>query len=163
MQGGGSVDEAVGTQLVFFDFLTPSFYRLQSYREISLRTKDRVYQAVVQSILLNGCQMWTMGVADEMMLAVFGNDTIRRILHMRRRDCVPTAELRRRLRLTSIPAQPVQRRLRWFGHAVRRPESGLSNDLLFPTPPRSWQKRTEGQLNTWTTTLKKGVESLSKL
>ncbi len=32
---------------------------------------------------------------------------VRRILLVRRRDCVPTAELRRRISLTSIPAQLV--------------------------------------------------------
>ncbi len=44
------------------------------------------------------------------MLAVFGNDSISRILlHVRRRGCVPSVELWRGLRLTSIPAQFVQR------------------------------------------------------
>ncbi len=46
----------------------------------------------------------------------------RRILRVRRRDCVPSVELRRRLCLTSMPALLVQRRFRWFGHEARRPE-----------------------------------------
>ncbi len=87
-------------------------------REISLRTKTRVYQAVVHSILLYDCVKWPVRVADERMLEVFDNDSIRRILRIRRRDCVPSVELRRRLCLISIPAQFVQRRLRWFGHDV---------------------------------------------
>ncbi len=45
-------------------------------------------------------------------------------------------ELRRRLSLTSIPAMVVQRRLRWFGHATRRPEGERIKDLLLATPPR---------------------------
>ncbi len=67
------------------------------------------------------------------MLEVFDNDSIRRILRVRRRDCVPPVELRRRLCLTSIPALFVQRRLRWFGHAAIRPEGELIKDLLLPT------------------------------
>ncbi len=55
------------------------------------------------------------------MLEVFANDSIRRILHVGRRDCVPPVELSRRLSLTSIPALLVQRRLHWFSHASRRP------------------------------------------
>ncbi len=58
---------------------------------------------------------------------MFDNDSIRRILHVRRWDYVPTAELRHRLRHTSIPAQLAQRRPRWFGHAARRPEGELIN------------------------------------
>ncbi len=59
------------------------------------------------------------------MFEVFVNDSIRRILRVRYRDCVPTVELRRRLGLTSIPVLFVQRRLRWFGHVARRPEGEL--------------------------------------
>ncbi len=114
--------------------------RLLSRREISLRTKGRVYQAVVRSILLYGCETWPARVADERMLEVFNNDSIRRILHVRRRDCVPSVEQRRRLCLTSIPALLVQRRLHWFGHAARRPEGELIKNLLLPIPPRTWDR-----------------------
>ncbi len=73
------------------------------------------------------------------MLEVFDNDSIHRILRVRRRDSVPYVELRRRLCLTSIPVQFVQRRLRWFGHTARRPEGELIKDLLLSTPPRTWR------------------------
>ncbi len=59
-------------------------------------------------------------VADDMMTAVFDNDNIHHILHGKRRDCVPTVEQQRHPHLTSIPAQLVQRRLRWLGPAARR-------------------------------------------
>ncbi len=87
-----------------------------------MRTKGRVYQAVVRAILLYGCETCPVRVVDERMLKVFDNDSIHRILRVRRRDCVPSVELRRRLCLTSIPALLVQRRLRWFGLAARSPE-----------------------------------------
>ncbi len=102
---------------------------LWSRREMSLRTKGRVYQAVMRSILLYSCETWPVRVADERMLEVFDNDNIRRILRVRRRDCMPPVELRRRLCLTSMPALIVQRRFRWFGHAARRPEGELIKDL----------------------------------
>ncbi len=105
-----------------------------------MRTKRRVYQAVVRSILLYGCEIWPVRVADDRMLDAFDNDSIRRILHVKRRDCAPTAELRRRLYLTPIPALLVQRRLRWFGHTTRRPDVEPFKDLLLPTPPRTWRR-----------------------
>ncbi len=113
-----------------------SFCRIQSCllsrREISVRTKGRVYQAVVRSILLYCCETWPVRVADERMLEVFDNDSIRRILRVRRRDCVLSVELSRRLSLTSILALLVRRRLFWFGHAARRPEGELINCLPLP-------------------------------
>ncbi len=94
------------------------------------------------------------------MLEVLNNDSLRRILRVRRRDCVPSVELRRRLCLTRIPALLVQRRLRCFGHAARRPEDELIKDLLLPTPPRTWRRRAGGQLKTRATTIKADLEPL---
>ncbi len=108
-----------------------------------------------------GCETWHVRVVDERILEVFDNDSTRRILRVRRRDCVPTVELRRRLSLASIPALLVQRRLRWFGHAARRPEGELIKDLLLPTPPRTWRRRAGGQLKTWATTIKTDLEPIS--
>ncbi len=95
------------------------------------------------------------------MLEVFVNDSIRRILSVRRRDCMPSVELRRRLCLTRIPALLVQRRPRWFGHAVRPPEGELIKDLLRPTPPSTWHSRAGGQLKTWATAIKADLEPIS--
>ncbi len=83
-----------------------------------------------------GCETCPVRVADQRMLEVFDNDSVRRILRVRRRECVSSVKLRR-LSLTSIPALVVQRRLRWFGHAARRPEGEVIKDLLLPTPPRT--------------------------
>ncbi len=68
---------------------------------------------------------------------------------------------RRRLRLTNIPVQLVQRWLRWFCHATRLPKGGLIKDRLIL--PRSWGRRTGGQLKVWATTLKEGLEPLNRL
>ncbi len=95
------------------------------------------------------------------MLEVFDNDSIRRILRLRRIDCGPSVELRSRLSLTSIPALLVQRRLRWFGHAARRPEGELIKDLLLPTQPHTWSRRAGGQLKTWATTTEADLEPIS--
>ncbi len=51
-------------------------------------------------------------------------------------DCLPKTELQRQLHLIIIPAQLVQRRLRLFGHAARRPEVELIRDPLSLAPPR---------------------------
>ncbi len=70
-----------------------------------------------------GCETWPVRVADERMFEVFDYDSIRRILRVKRRDYMPSVKFRRRLCLTSIPALLVQRRLRWFSNAARRPDA----------------------------------------
>ncbi len=91
------------------------------------------------------------------MLEVFDNNNISPILRERRRDCVPPVELRHRLCFISLPALLVQRTLRWFNHAARRPEG----ELLFPTPPRTWRKLVGGQLKTRATMTKADLEPIS--
>ncbi len=109
---------------------------------------------MVHTILLYGCETWPVREADERILAVFANDSIRRILHVRRRDCMSSVELWGGLCLTSRLALLVQRRLCWFGHAARRPEGELIKELILPTPPPTWRRRTGGKLKTPETTIK---------
>ncbi len=90
----------------------------------------------MRSVLLYGCETWPVRVADESLLEAFDNDNIHRVLRVRRRDCVPSVELRRRLCLSSMPALLV----RCFGHAARRPEGELIKDLHLRTPLRTWRR-----------------------
>ncbi len=69
-------------------------------------------------------------------MEVFDNDSIHRILRVRRRDCVPSVELRRCLCFASIPSLLVQGRLRWFSHAARRPKGELIKGLEPISGPR---------------------------
>ncbi len=96
------------------------------------------------------------------MLEVFENDSVRRILHVMRRDVVPSVDLRRRLCLTGLPALHVQREHRGFGHVSRRPDGGLPLDLLLPTPRRTLRRRAGGQLTTLTNMIKADLEPLSR-
>ncbi len=112
-------------------------------------------------ILLHGCETWSVRVADERMLAVFSNDSIRRIRHVKCRGCMLSVKLRRRICLISIPALLVQRRLLWFCNTARHPGGKLVKDLLLPKPPRMWRRRIGGQLKTWTTTTRVDLEPLS--
>ncbi len=102
----GRATQEIGNRINLARF---AFSRL--WREISLRTKSRLYQVVVRSILLYGSETWTVRVTDERVLDFFDNDSIRCILNVSRRDCVSTLEMRHRLSLASIPTLLVQRRL----------------------------------------------------
>ncbi len=54
------------------------FYRFTcsniSHSETAMRTKGRIYQALVCSILLYGCETWPVRGADERILEIFDND-----------------------------------------------------------------------------------------
>ena len=157
-QGVAEVERRIGAARSAFGRLRRCLW---SRREITSTTKGRIYQAVVRTILLYGCETWPMRVADQRRLEVFDNDCLRSILHYRRLDRVPTATLRQRLSLRPLPSVLLQRRLRWFGHAARRPVGNLTRDVLQPPPLPNWRKRTGGQLKTWAVTLKEDLSGLS--
>lgn len=92
---------------------------------------------------------------------MFDNDCLRCILRCRRIDRVPTATLRRGLSLRPLPPVLLQRRLRWFGHAARRPEGELIRDVLLPPSLPGWRRRVGRQLKTWASTIKDDLAVLS--
>ena len=55
----------------------------------------------------------------------------------------------------------LQRRLRWFGHAARRPAGEIIREVINPEPPAHWRKKRGGQLKTWLSTLKEDLARLS--
>ena len=84
-----------------------------------------------------------------------------RILRLRRSDREPLVRIRQRLKIGPLRQVLQQRRLRWFGHAARRPEGELIKDVLMASPLPSWRKRIGGQLLTWSATLKKDLTWIS--
>ena len=129
--------------------------------EISLRTKIRVYQAAIRPVLLYGCETWPLRVEDLRMLEVFDHWCLRNILKIRWSDFTSNAELRTRcFGLQKLSSLLQQRRLRWFGHVLRKPDEDLTRSALAPSPCTSWRCRSGGQLKTWLATIKNDVELL---
>ncbi len=75
-----------------------------------------------------------MRVKDERYLDVFDNDCLRRILGRQRRDRVPSDFLRHQHHLRALPFTLLQRRLRWFERAARRPAGEIIRDVIDPVP-----------------------------
>ncbi len=83
-------------------------------------------------MVLYGWETWPVRVADERMLVVFDNDSIRHILHMRCINSIIAVGLRWRLQFTNTTEQLVQRGTCGVGHTGRRPKGKLIRHL-FPS------------------------------
>ncbi len=158
---GQAVDEIAGR----ISLARATFNRLHTSLwlrcEISHRTKGRIYESVVRTIMLYGCETWPLRVEDQRRLEVFDSDCLRRILGYRRQDRIPCVALRHRLHLRALPPVLLQRRLRWFGHAARRPASKIIREVINPESSAHWRNKRGGQLKTWMTTLKEDLLRLS--
>jgi len=130
-------------------------------REISLRTKVRVYQASVRAVLLYGCETWQVRAEDLQKISVFDNWCLRSLARIRLSDRVSNEELRSRCSSINSIAQLLQmRRLRWFGHVLRRGDGEITYQTLTAKPCRVWKARRGGQYKTWIATVKSDVDKL---
>jgi len=94
---------------------------LWSRSEIRRSTKCRIYQALVRSILLYGYETWAVRNHDLHAAEVIDRQCLRRILRIRLLDRVSNDDLLHRAHLPSVNGALLARRLKWFGHALRRP------------------------------------------
>ena len=144
-QGSVEVDRRIGAARSAFVRLKRTLWGRQ---EIYTATKRRIYQAIVQTILLYGCKTWPLRAVDLRKLEVFDNDCLRYILH-------------RRMNFRPLPPVLLQRRLRWFGHAAQRPEEDLIRDVVLPRSLPNWRKRVGGKLNVWANSIEDDLAALS--
>ncbi|BHF75672.1 hypothetical protein SprV_0501876800 [Sparganum proliferum] len=132
---------------------------LWNRRDLSIATKIRVYRASVRSVLLYGCECWALRVEDERKLEVFDHHCLRIILRVKFIDFVSNETVRARCDNIARITQAIQeRRLRWFGHVLRRPPPELSVTALDPTPLPHWRRRRGGQFKTWLDTVRQDME-----
>jgi hypothetical protein len=102
-------------------------------RGVSLRTKVRVYRTMVVPVLLYGAaESWALTEAQVHRLDAFHTTCLRRITgHRRGPDCISNADLFALTHERPLHEELRESRMRWLGHASRRPDSTLVKQVLF--------------------------------
>ena len=100
-------------------------------RGISLRTKLKVYQAVVLTTLLYGCETWTVYRRHERLLNQFHLRCLRNLLRIRWQDKVPDTEVLKRAELHSAITIMRKAQLRWAGHVSRMSDTRIPKQLFY--------------------------------
>ena len=96
-----------------------------SSRLLSKNLKIKIYRTIILSVVLYGCETWSLTLREERKLRVFENMVFRRILGPRRNEV--TGEWRRlhNEELNDLYCSPnivrviKSRRMRWAGHVAR--------------------------------------------
>ena len=118
---------------------------------ISLRTKLKLFNSIVLSVLLYGCESWKGLREVENRVRRFESGCLRKILNIRWSDYVSEDELRRRTGQPSVIGIIKRRRWRWYGHVLRMPPSRL------PKQANSWtpvgRRRVGRPKDTWRRTV----------
>ena len=98
---------------------------------IQQSTKLAIYNAVVLTSLLYGCETWTLYRKHITLLERFHTRSLRSILRIRWQERVTNLEVLDRASSTSIEAMILKAQLRWTGHVIRMEPDRIPRQLLY--------------------------------
>ena len=101
--------------------------------KISFPTKYRLFGSLVVSILLYGCESWTLMADTEKKVQAFENKSLRKLLRISWREHKTNEYVRKRVEELVGPQETLlatvkRRKLKWFGHVTRH--DGLSKTIM---------------------------------
>ena len=101
-----------------------------------------LYNALVLSVLLYGCETWPLRAGEANNLNVFHHKCLHYILGLRLSDRVCNDVIRRRSGDIPLVSDVVKaRRLRWFGHTLRQPDDSFSKQCFKCQPPSALEEK----------------------
>ena len=106
-------------------------HRVFNSGDLTRKTKLMVYEAVIISTLLYGCETWTLYRRDLKKLERFHQQKLRSLMNIRWQDRVTNSEVLTRAGSRSIESIIMRHRLRWSGHVSRMSEMRLPRQILF--------------------------------
>ena len=125
-------------------------------QQYSLRTKLKLYNSNVKSVLLYGSECWRETQADMNKLSSFHNGCLRKICKIFWPEIISNADLFKKTNSLDIVIEIRRRRMRWLGHVLRMPQESIPKVALRWTPQG---KRNRGRpKTTWRRTVLADLE-----
>ena len=124
---------------------------------ISLKTKLKLFNATVMSVLLYGSETWKGLKEIENKLRVFESNCLRKIMNIKWYEHVTEEEVRRRSGQQSVIQRWKTQRWRYYGHVLRMSEERLPKQVLSWTP--EGRRRRGRPKDTWRRTIHRDVRS----
>jgi hypothetical protein len=127
-------------------------------RKIKFKVKFKLYNSLVLSVLLYGCESWTLVAESERRLQAFEMKCFRRMLGISYRERKTNEYVNMQVRSLAGPVKPLlttvkRRQFQWFGHVIRSTNrNSLSKTILQGSTNGSRARGRQRRL--WTDNLK---------
>jgi len=123
-----SIPEEIKSRLRSGNDCYHSVQNLLSSKLLSKNLKIKIYRTIILSVVLYGCETWSLTMREERKLRVFENMVWRRIFGPRRDEVMGKCTRLHNEELNHFYSSPhivrviKSRRMRWAGHVVRMGE-----------------------------------------
>jgi hypothetical protein len=128
-------------------------------RAVSLKTKMRIYSAIILPTLLYGAESWTCGEEEYNRLNTFHTKRLRGIIG-KKRDEISNKQLYKATNQLNIESVVRKYRLRWAGHVRRMEDERIAKRVLFGSLKEAGERRRGRPPLNWTKCLNADVERL---
>jgi hypothetical protein len=129
-------------------------------RQYSRRTKIRLYEACVLSVLLYGAECWRLTKSDSQKLGAFHTSCLRKICRIFWPQKISNKDLLTLTRQNDIVKTITERRWKFVGHTLRRDSDHLARVALRWTP--EGRRRRGRPRTTWRRTFEAEAQSYGK-
>jgi len=147
MDGGGGTERDVASRINKARTAFIMLLNIWKEGKISLKTKVKLFNTNVKSVLLYGAETWKLTKSLIHKLQTFVNRSLRRIMNIHWPERISNQELWRRTNQTPIEAEIRKRKWGWIGHTLRKPVDNINRQSLVWNPQG---KRKRGRpKNTW--------------
>lgn len=150
---GGGAKEDVRSRIKKANVAFIQLYPIWRNRNLSLRTKIRIFNTNVKSVLLYASETWKMDRDSTSKLQVFVNRCLRRILRVFWPNTISNEQLWERTGQQKIDLEIRRRKWRWLGHTLRKPDTAIEKKAL-EWNPQGTRKRGR-PCGTWKRTMEK--------
>lgn len=128
--------------------------------KIRQKTKLRIFETNVKSVLLYGCQTWKVTKVLANKLQVIVNKCLRKIFKIHWPELITNDELMRRGNQDPINEVIKKRKYGWLGHTLRKQTTNISREALEWNPQGS-RKRGRPKI-TWKRSIEKEIREEGK-
>ena len=133
------------------------FFNVWKSRIIKPKTKLRIFNSNVKSILLYGSETWAITDSIRKKLQTFVNRCLRRILRIYWPNVISNRELWERTNQQPIEIEIGRRKWSWLGHTLRKQDSNITRQALRWNP--AGRRRPGRPKETWRRCLEREMKS----